>query len=106
MIDQLDEHDLGHLVKWEGVPMPLPCFLIRQMWLSTSGTCSFAAVVFKTRMGIRALSFSNLLSISTVPPWNPLCEYRSMMRLIPVASCLAVRDGVCSAVTHLCLVRC
>ncbi len=74
--------------------------LSRWMRLSTSGTYSFTAVVFTTRIGIRTLRFSNLLSISTVPTWNPLYKYRSMMHLMPAAICLAVRDGVCSAVTR------
>ncbi len=85
---------------WRVFRMPFPRSLIRWMCLSTSGTFSFAAAVFMTRMGIRTLGFSNLLSISTVPTWNIPRKYRSMMHLMPAASCLAVQDGVCSAINR------
>jgi hypothetical protein len=87
MVDQLDTHDLGHLFEQEGVQYASP-------------TCSFAAVVFITRMGIRTLSFSNALSISTVHTWNSPRKYRPMAHLIPAASCVVVQDGMCSAVTR------
>ncbi len=67
MIDQLNEYVLGHLLEREGVQYASPAFLDQVDGLATSGTCSFAAVVFMTNMGIRTLSFSNLLSISTAP---------------------------------------
>ena len=80
--------------------IPLPHFLISRMHFLTSDTCSFAAMVFATKIGTRLLSFSNSLSISTAPTWKPLWNYMFITLVMPTASCFAVQDGVYSAVTR------
>ena len=74
--------------------MPLPRSFMRRMRLSTSGTCSFAAVVLTARIGRRILNGSNSLSVRIVPTTNLPCKYTSIMQCMPAASCLAVRFGV------------
>ena len=78
--------------------MPLPRSFKRRMRLSTSGTCSFAAMVLTARIDRRILSSSNLLSARIVPTTNPPHQYTSITQRMPAASCLAVQLGVYSAV--------
>ena len=70
---------------------------------SASLTCSFAAVVLHSTLGISGLSFSNSPSISKVLTLNPARLYTSSTRCICLLIFSAVLEGKCSAVTNLIL---
>jgi hypothetical protein len=67
---------------------------------SASLTCSFAAVVLHSTVGIRDLIFSNFQSIKIVLTTNPASSYTSKTCLRCLLRLVAVMTGTCSAVTN------